>query len=135
MQLAKTFAAPPATPQNELAFWSESAVRDRLLAFYMGKFGESERAAQASRFHWAIWRAYLADLVLQGRASRQALAKLLAEARLPMDLIEEGDNLVIDEIADLILQKFRRDPHQAKSYAKCLIAAASRMGQAKAGAQ
>ena len=133
MQLAKSSVVSLSSVQNDLAFWSESSVRDRLLAFYLIKFGDAGVAAQASRCHWSIWRAYFADLALQGRASRQALAKLLNGADLSIGLIDEGDNIVIDEIADLIRQKFRRAPHPAKDYAKCLVAAATRMGQARGG--
>jgi hypothetical protein len=135
MQLANNSVVPPDTLQSDLTFWTESAVRDRLTAFYVGKFADTGIASQASRSHWTIWRSYFNDLVIQGRASRQALTKLLGENGLPASLIEEGDNIVIDEIADLILHRFRRAPLQAKAYAKCLVVAATRMGQARCAHQ
>jgi hypothetical protein len=121
----------PATPQSDLTFWSEAAVCDRLAAFYLSRIADASLGRQVARMHWSIWRSYLNDLTVPALASRQALAKWLGDAGLPSDLIEAGDNIVIDEIAELILQRFRRAPLQAKVYTKCLIAAATRLGQAR----
>jgi hypothetical protein len=104
---------------------------DRLTAFYLAKTGDPSRASQAARLHWSTWRSYLSDLAAQGRASRQALVQLLRDAGFRDELVEAGDNVVIDEIADLILLRFRRAPQHAKAYAKCLISTAVRMGQAR----
>ncbi len=114
-------------PPSDLAVWSEAAVCDRLIAHYDQVFTEAARASQAARLHWACWRCSINGLTLQGRASRQALARLLAESRLDARMIEAGDEAVIDEISDLVLQKFRRAPQQAKHYVKCLIAAAEQV--------
>ncbi len=131
MLLAKTFFVLPATPQSDLTFWSEAAVRDRLKAFYIAKIADVSLAGQAARLHWSIWRSYLNDLAVPARASRQALTKWLVDAGLSVDLIEAGDAIVIDELAELISQRFRRAPLQAKAYTKCLVAAATRLGQAR----
>ncbi len=131
MLLAKNSFVLPATPQSDLTFWSEAAVRDRLSSFYLTRIADASLAGQAARLHWSIWRSYLNDLAVPARASRQALTKWLMEARLPVDLIETGDAIVIDEIAELILRRFRRAPLQAKAYTKCLVAAATRLGQAR----
>jgi hypothetical protein len=122
---------PPVTPQSDLTFWSEVAVCDRLSAFYFTTIPDASLARQAARMHWTIWRAYFNDLDIPARASRQSLAKWLGDAELAANLIEAGDNVVIDEIAELIQQRFRRAPHQAKAYTKCLIAAATRLGQSR----
>ncbi len=122
----------PATPQSDLTFWSEAAVCDRLSTFYLSRVHDASLAHQAARMHWSIWRGYLNDLAIPARASQQALAKWLVDAKLPPNLLEAGNNLVIDEIVELILQRFRRAPLQAKAYTKCLVAAATRLGQARA---
>jgi hypothetical protein len=131
MLLANHSFVSPATPQSDLTFWSEAAVRDRLTAFYLAKIGDTSLAGKAARLHWSIWRSHLNDLAVQARASHQTLTKSLTDARLSVDLIEVGDDIVIDEIADLILHRFRRAPLQAKIYTKCLVAAATRLGQAR----
>lgn len=131
MLLAKNAFIPRPTPQSDLTFWSEAAVRDRLKGFYLSRIADVSLAGQAARLHWSLWRSYLNDLAIPARASRQALTKWLADAGLPADLIEAGDAIVIDELAELILQRFRRAPLQAKAYTKCLVAAATRLGQAR----
>ena len=119
------------TPQSDLTYWCEATVRDRLTTFYLVKMDDPAKASQAASLHWSIWRSYFNDLGHQSRASRQTLAKLLARFSLCKDVMDAGDDIVIDEIADLILQRFRRAPLHAKIYAKCLVTAATRMGQAR----
>ena len=128
---ANNDVVPIPTPQSDLTFWCEAAVRDRLTAFYHIEMCDSAKASQASRLHWSIWRSYLNDLSLQARASRQALTNLLVDFGLNKKVINAGDEIVIDEITDLILQRFRRTPFRAKTYAKCLLVAATRMGQSR----
>lgn len=121
----------PPNPQSDLTFWCEAAVRDRLTAFYFTEMGDTTKAGLAARLHWTIWRSYFNELSLKPGVSRQALANLLADVGLRRNVLDSGDALIIDEIADLIFQRFRRAPLHAKTYAKCLVAAAARMGQAR----
>jgi hypothetical protein len=126
-----SFPAPtPHKSPDDLSSWSEAAVCDRLFGLYCGVLADTARARQATRIHWSCWRAYLGALPAQGRAARQALTRILKEARLDPQLIERGDAAVVDELTDLVLHKYRRSPEQAKAYITRLVAAATQMTRA-----
>jgi len=118
--------APRRSP-DDLTSWSEAAVCDLLVGYYSTAFAEIDRARQAARLHWACWRAYLSQAANQGRASRLALARIVAEFRLDPALIDRGDALVVDELTDLVLHRYRRAPEQAKTYMTRLVSAATQM--------
>jgi hypothetical protein len=112
---------------SDLASWSEAAVCDRLFEFYSAAIADSDFARQATRLHWSCWRAYLNQLVVQGRVSRQALMRMVNDARLDPALIDRADVMVADELTDMVLQKHRRAPRQAKTYINHLVATATQM--------
>jgi len=120
----------PRKPPDDLTSWSEVAVCDRLFGFYSTAFPETDRARQAARLHWSCWRAYLGLSAIQGRASRQALKRIVKEARLDLALVERADAAVVDELTDLVLHKYRRAPEQAKTYITRLVTAATQMARA-----
>ncbi|MBB4199969.1 hypothetical protein CCR94_03070 [Rhodoblastus sphagnicola] len=130
-QSLSTYLSAPAFPlrksPDDLTSWTEAAVCDRLFGFYSTAFAETDRARQAARLHWSCWRAFLTKLPAQGRASRQALARIVKEARLDPALIDRADALVVDELADLVLHRYRRAPEQGKTYVTRLISAATQM--------
>ena len=123
---------PPRQPPDDLTSWSEVAVCDRLFGFYSGAFAEADCARQAARLQWLCWRAYLNHLGVQGRAAREALARILMETRLDPALIDRADAAVVDELTDLVLHKYRRAPEQAKVYISALVAAATQMALGRA---
>ena len=119
--------APAPNFPSDLASWSELAVCDRLFAFYSAALADPDRARQAARLHWSCWRAYINRMALQGRATRQALARMLKDARFDPALIDQADESVVDELSDLVLHKYRRSPQQAKFYIACVVGAATQM--------
>jgi len=128
------FSSAPVAPKSpdDLTSWSEAPVCDRLFGFYSTAFSESERARQAARLHWSCWRAYLRQLASQGRASRQALAHIFKDSRIDPALIDRADAVVVDELTDLVLNRYRRAPAQAKGYITRLVSAAAQVAQARA---
>jgi hypothetical protein len=117
---------PPKSP-DDLISWSEVPVCDRLFGFYSTAFSETDRARQAARLHWSCWRAYLRELASQGRASRQALTHIVKESRVNPALIDRADAVVVDELTDLVLHRYRRAPEQAKGYITRLVSAAAQV--------
>jgi hypothetical protein len=132
-KLAAVKSAAAQTAPNDLASWSEAAVCDRLFGVYSAAFADTDRARQATRLHWSCWRGYLNQLSAQGRASRQALTRLINEARLDPALIDRADAMVVDELTDLVLHRNRRAPQQAKAYITHLVAAATQMALGRGG--
>ncbi|HMN70711.1 MAG TPA: hypothetical protein PKA55_02455 [Rhodoblastus sp.] len=75
--------------------------------------------------HWRAWRCALSNLQHGAAASRRDLAVLARSAGLPAETIEGGDEAVIDEIAEVIVARFRRSPALAKDYTKALVLTAA----------
>jgi hypothetical protein len=121
----------PKSP-DDLTSWSEAPVCDRLFGLYSTAFSETDRARQAARLHWSCWRAYLRQLASQGRASRQALAHIIEESHVNPAVIDRADAVVVDELTDLVLHRYRRAPEQAKDYITRLVSAAAQVAQARA---
>ncbi len=121
--------SPLSTERSDLTFWCEASVRDRLWEFYVSEIGEAETASQAARLHWAAWRGLLAGFPMVAVQARRDLENLCAGLNIRGDLIEQGDELVVDEIAEMIFNRFRRSPVLAKNYTKCLVAAAMILGE------
>jgi hypothetical protein len=95
------------TPDG-LASWSEAAVCDRLFGLCSGVFADGAR--QATRLQWLCWRAHLAQLSVHGRAARQALTRVLSEARLDVGVIDRADAAVVDGITTRLVQAPRGSP-------------------------
>ena len=60
----------------------------------------------------------------------KALACIVKESRLDPALIDRADAVVVDELTDLVLHRYRRAPAQAKCYITRLVSAATQMGRA-----
>jgi hypothetical protein len=123
----------PRGTSNDLTSWTEAAVCDRLFGFYRGVFNNEDLARHAARLHWSCWRAHLGQLNMQGRAARQALARVLRDAKLDVALIARADAELVDEMTDLALSRYRRAPQQAKSHITRIVSAAMQMAAGRTG--
>ncbi len=109
----------------EILLWAEPLARDRLTAFWNAAARESDAGKALADLHWRAWRCALSNLQHGASASRRDLAVLARGAGLKADIIEEGDEAVIDEIAEVIIARFRRSPILAKDYTKALVMTAA----------
>ena len=109
----------------EILLWAEPLARDRLTAFWNAAARESGAGKPLADIHWRAWRCALSNLQHGASASRRDLAVLARGAGLQADIIEEGDEAVIDEIAEVIIARFRRSPILAKDYTKALVMTAA----------
>jgi hypothetical protein len=124
-------AAPEPAPPDNIWSWSEAAVCDRLFGLYASAFADPACARRAARLHLLCWRAYLNALGAHGCKARQALARMMTEAKLDPALLDRADTAVADELTDLVLHRYRRAPEQAKVYITALIAGAARMAASR----
>ena len=109
----------------EILAWAEPLVRDRMTMFW-GQARLERSAVQAlADQHWLMWRCALSGLPHGVAANRRELMNLVRAAGFGVDALAEGDEAVIDEIAEVIVARFRRSPHRAKDYTKALIVPAA----------
>ncbi len=110
---------------TEILVWAEPLVRDRLVAFWAGETRESDATRTLAELHWRMWRCALSNLPHGAAASRRELLQLADKVGVAAGAVAEGDEAVIDEIAEVIVARFRRSPGVAKDYTKALIMAAA----------
>jgi len=109
----------------DILLWAEPLARDRLMAFWGAAARESAAGKTLADLHWRAWRCALSNLPHGAAASRRDLAALVRNASLLIDVVEEADEAVIDEIAEVIIARFRRSPALAKDYTKALVLTAA----------
>lgn len=109
----------------EILAWAEPLVRDRMNMFWRAAGLDQKIAQSLAEQHWRMWRCALSGLPHGVAANRRELMKLLGVAGFGAQTLAEGDEAVIDEIAEVIVVRFRRSPHRAKDYTKALIMTAA----------
>lgn len=109
----------------EILLWAEPLARDRLSACWNALASESGAGKALADLHWRAWRCALSNLQHGAAASRRDLAVMTRGAGIPADAIEQADEAVIDEIAEVIVARFRRSPALAKDYTKALVMTAA----------
>ncbi|MFT4098585.1 MAG: hypothetical protein QM651_15820 [Rhodoblastus sp.] len=109
----------------DILLWAEPLARDRLAAFWSAAMPESADGKALADLHWRAWRCALSNLRHGAEASRRDLAISARSAGLPAQTIEDADEAVIDEIAEVIVARFRRSPALAKDYTKALVLTAA----------
>lgn len=109
----------------DILLWAEPLARDRLTAFWSAAARESAAAKTLADAHWRAWRCALSNLPHGAAASRRDLGALMRNAGLPVEIVRDGDEAVIEEIAEVIIARFRRSPARAKDYTKALVLTAA----------
>ncbi|MCC2110260.1 MAG: hypothetical protein KDJ40_22915 [Hyphomicrobiales bacterium] len=109
----------------DILLWAEPLARDRLSMVWGAATRESGAGKTLADLHWRAWRCALSNLPHGAAASRRDLAIMTRGAGLNADLIAEADEAVIDEIAEVIIARFRRSPALAKDYTKALVLTAA----------
>lgn len=109
----------------DILLWAEPLARDRLTVFWSAAAREPASGKALADLHWRAWRCALSNLPHGAAASRRDLALLMRNAGLQAEIIRDGDEAVIDEIAEVIVARFRRSPARAKDYTKALVLTAA----------
>ena len=119
----------------DIMLWAEPMVRDRIGFFWERATRNPDHARAIAEQHWRVWRCALSGLPHGATANRRDLATLIRAAGLAPDTVEIGDEAVIDEIAEVIVARFRRSPLKAKDYTKALVLVAAGLVVARQAGQ
>ena len=106
--------------------WGEPIVVDLLVDTYLRFLGDESHVAKPfAAQHMRVWR----NLLLGNREQAAYFHKELLEGAamfgLERDNLRTADDAVIDELMDVIFERFRRSPNVAKDYTRALIGAAA----------
>lgn len=118
----------------DILVWAEPLVRDRIGAFWENAARNSDAARAIADQHWRVWRCALSGLSHGAASNRRDLTLLVRAASIGMDSLEDADEAVIDEIAEVIVARFRRSPLLAKDYTKALVLTATGLAVARRAA-
>jgi hypothetical protein len=114
-----------ATLAADMLSWAAPLVRDRIAAFWDQAACRDGAAERLCDLHWRVWRCALSGLPHGAASSRRDLVQLVRAASLPAQKVYDADEAVIDEIAEVIVARYRRSPNLAKDYTRALVLAAA----------
>ena len=111
-----------------MAFWCfpivTDLVRERYLAF-IGGAGVAVLNVVISHSH--LWRARILDDTFSLRRARDELAGHIQQLGLPPDLVEDIDEDILDELMQVVTQRFHRSPARAAICGQILLHVAKKL--------
>lgn len=121
--------------QHDLSEWCHPLVNDQINYFYQRQLDTSpEKAREIASLHFQMWRHVLRREEREAQTLRRVLlARTTAAGALPT-LIDKADESVMNELMDVILNRFRRTPSIAKIYSRSLLDSATALVRARQAA-
>ena len=111
-----------ASERQAMALWCfpiiTDLIRDRYVAA-LGGIGLSVFNVAYSHSH--LWRARILDETASMRREREKLGGSVSELGLPPHLVEDIDEEILDELMDVVTQRFHRSPQQASVCGQILL--------------
>jgi hypothetical protein len=121
--------------RRDLAEWSAPLIADRVSEFYMVCFdGDWQRVRPMTLQHCRLWRNLLLQEGNGAQNARRELVRLGRLAGLESQTLDRIDEVVLDELADVVVARFHRSPATTREYSRSLIRAASSLAEARLAA-
>ena len=106
----------------EMALWCFPIVSDLTLERYGAAIGRRHASLRIVSFqHSQLWQALVLDDPSAAGAAQQALNANLRRLGLPLHLVEDIDEEILDELMDVVIQRFHRSPSKASACAHLLL--------------
>jgi hypothetical protein len=119
---------PLADLRRDMIVWAEPVIADRISEGYEGRVtGQAFRSLLATN-HRRLWRALILAKHDTAEQVRVDLLHDLGRAGISPDLAEEIDNDVMEELMDIVFQRFRSSREVARGFGRVLLSAASSIG-------
>lgn len=118
--------------RQDILDWSEPLVCDRLCEAYDACFGGNAELRQPmARQHGRVWRLILSREKRRAADARRDLLKLARICRLGVEAIDAIDRLVLEELVDVVAQRFQGSPASTRLYGRLLIEASATLTEAR----
>lgn len=118
--------------RRDLAEWSEPLIADRVSEFYMACFGgDQQRVRPMTLQHCRLWRNLLLQEGNRAHDARRELVRLGQLAGLESQTLDRLDEVVLDELANVVVARFHRSPATTRDYSRSLIRAATSLAEAR----
>ena len=106
----------------EMALWSFPIVSDHFRARYGEAISNIQDTITALSFsHSQFWRALILDDRTAARKTRAELLERLQRLGLRPDFVSDLDEEVLDELMDVVTQRFHRSPQKASICSHILL--------------
>ena len=116
---------PAGILRNELATWAEPVIADCIADAYGGYDLSASMASLLAIHHRRLWRALLLDQRTMAERIWVDLERDLTRAGLDRDITDEIDAIVLDELMDIVLTRYRSSRDKVKAFSRMLLAAAT----------
>jgi hypothetical protein len=114
--------------RQEMAFWCYPIVTDLVRERYLGVIGGAGVAVlNVVISHSHLWRARILDDSFSLRRARDELAGHIQQLGLPPDLVEDIDEDILDELMQVVTQRFHRSPVRAAICGQILLHVAKKL--------
>ena len=105
-----------------MALWSFPIVCDLVAEAYGREIGVRHASLRMFAFcHSQLWQAMLLDDHAAGAKARAEVTSNLKSVGLRPSFVDEVNELVLDELMDVVAQRFQRTPHRARLGAHILL--------------
>lgn len=124
-----------APERADIAVWSVPLIADCLGSAYRTCLrGNEQLARHFTDQHGRFWHSVVSDDKGKATEARAMLTTLAKMCRLAEDAIGAIDELVMDELIDVVAQRYRGSPAKTRSYNRILVDAASVLARTKLAA-
>jgi hypothetical protein len=125
----------PLNARDELLEWSQPLIIDQINQAYFGRFQQVPGIARELAIeHYRIWRHVLRGELQAAAQLRRHLIGNALSAGIQVAVLDEIDRAVLDELMDVVVSRFRRTPHIARSYGMTLLDTATNLARTRQAA-
>ena len=121
--------------RRDIMDWSEPVASDRIAEAYDACFGgRADFCKPLSRQHTRLWRLIIVGDKRRAADARRDLLRLARACHLGPEAIDSIDRLVLDELVDVIANRFQGSPASTRLYGRMLIEASATLTETRLAA-
>jgi hypothetical protein len=110
--------------------WAEPIIIDRAVEAYARILDEAGTVAMARR-HCRLWRIVLSDQVGAMASAMDDLRRAADSLGLPGPVLDDVNDLILEELVDIVMGRYRASRNSAKTYSLVLMSATSCLGSVR----
>lgn len=107
--------------------WAEPIIIDRAVDVYAGVVDEAGTVAMA-RKHCRLWRLVLFGQPTAVMPVKEEMRRSAFALGLPDALIDETNDVILEELVDIVMSRYRASRNSAKTFSMVLMSATSCLG-------
>ncbi|MGI3902912.1 MAG: hypothetical protein ACRYF1_20735 [Janthinobacterium lividum] len=113
--------------------WAEPIIIDRALEVY-GRILDEPGTVGMARRHCRLWRVVLGNQIGTTASAMDEVRRAAGSLDLPMDVVDEVNDVILEELVDIVMSRYRASRNSAKTFSMVLMSATSCLGRVRAAA-